>query len=330
MDYRFLGKTGVRVSELCFGTMSFGSTADKGTSREMYDACRDAGVNFFDTANVYSDGVSEKWLGDFIADERDQIVLATKAYFPTSNDPNARGSTRYHLTRAVEDSLRRLDTDRIDVLYLHRFDEITPLEETMRVLDDLVRSGKVLYLGASNFAAWQVMKALGISQRRDLESFVCLQPMYNLVKRQAEVEILPMAESEQLGVCPYSPLGAGLLTGKYGRGKRPEQGRLVENEIYEARYSDTSDYDIASDFVEIADECGVHPVTLAVRWVSTHPAITAPILGARNVGQLEPALASADFEMDDELRQRVSDISRTPPPATDRKEEQTGHSYGAR
>jgi aryl-alcohol dehydrogenase-like predicted oxidoreductase len=330
MDYRFLGKTGIRVSELCFGTMSFGSTADKETSRQMYDACRDHGINFFDTANVYSDGVSEEWLGDFIAEERDEIVLATKAYFPTSDDPNHRGSTRYHLTRAVEDSLRRLDTDRIDLLYLHRFDEVTPLEETLRVLDDLVRSGKVLYLGASNYAAWQVMKALGISRRKNLESFVCLQPMYNLVKRQAEVEILPMAESEELGVCPYSPLGAGLLTGKYGRGKRPEEGRLVENEIYEARYSDTSDFDIATDFVEIADEYGVHPVTLAIRWVSTHPAITAPILGARNVGQLEPALASVDFEMDDELRQRVSDVSRTPPPATDRKEEQTGHSYGAR
>lgn len=330
MEYRFLGKTGIRVSELCFGTMSFGSTADKKTSQQMYAACRDAGVNFFDTANVYSDGVSEEMLGEFIADQRDQIVLATKAYFPTSEDPNARGSTRYHLTRAVEDSLRRLDTDRIDLLYLHRFDQKTPLEETLRVLDDLVRSGKVLYIAASNFAAWQVMKGLGISRRLGLESFVCLQPMYNLVKRQAEVELLPLASSENLGVCPYSPLGAGLLTGKYGRGKRPDQGRLVENEIYQARYSDTSDFDIASDFVDIADECGVHPVTLAIRWVSTHRAVTAPILGARNVEQLKPALGSVDFEMDQELRQRVSDISRTPPPATDRKEEQTGHSYGAR
>ena len=330
MDYRFLGKTGVRVSELCFGTMSFGSTADKDASKEMYETCREAGVNFFDTANVYSDGLSEEMLGEFMAHERDEIVLATKAYFPTGDDPNARGATRYHLTGAVEDSLRRLDTDRIDVLYLHRFDEKTPLEETLRVLDDLVRAGKVLYIAASNFAAWQVMKALGISERRGLETFVCLQPMYNLAKRQAEVELLPMAESEQLGVCPYSPLGAGLLTGKYGRGEKPEQGRLVENEIYQARYGDTSNYDIASDFVDIADEYDIHPVSMAIRWVSTHPAVTAPIIGARNVEQLEPALASVDFDMDDALRARIGEVSPTPPPATDRKEEQTGHSYGKR
>lgn len=330
MKYHFMGKTGVRVSELCLGTMPFGSSADEATSEAIFHAARERGVNFFDTANAYNGGRSEEILGRLIKDCRDQVVVATKAYFPTSEDPNGRGSSRYHLVRAVEASLRRLDTDRIDLLYLHRFDEFTSLDETLRALDDLIRSGKILYIGASNFAAWQVMKALGISELKNYAPIVALQPMYNLVKRQVEVEILPMAGAEELAVFPYSPLGAGLLTGKYGVNRRPETGRLVESDQYAYRYGSADYFTIADRFTAIANELGVHPVSLAIAWVRSHPFVTAPIIGARNVEQLRPALDSIEVEMPPELRQRISALSIEPPPATDRNEEGTEFVYGRR
>lgn len=330
MEYRFLGNAGVRVSELCYGTMSFGGDADADTSQQLYTACRDAGVNFFDCANVYAGGESERILGKLMSSERNELVITSKVYFPTSDGPNSRGSTRYHIVRAVEDSLRRLNTDRIDLYFLHRFDEVTPLEESLRALEDLVRSGKVLYLGASNFAAWQVAQANGIAALHGWAPIACLQPMYNLVKRQAEVEILPMAQSEKLGVISYSPLGGGLLSGKYSKSHKPEAGRLVENEMYQTRYGGTGVLEAAEEFTSLAKELGVHPASLALRWVSTHPGITAPIAGARNTGQLAAALASVDIDMDEELRARISDLTPTPPPATDRSEEVKGVNYGAR
>jgi aryl-alcohol dehydrogenase-like predicted oxidoreductase len=328
VDYRFLGETGVRVSELCLGTMSFGGSADEAASGAIFEAAREAGVNFFDTANVYNGGRSEEILGGLIEGCRDQVVVATKAYFPTGPGPNDRGSSRYHLVRAVEDSLRRLDTDRIDLLYVHRFDDRTGLSETLRALDDLVRSGKVLYLGASNFAAWQVMKALGMSRQQGWAPFVAIQPMYNLVKRQAEVELFPMARSEKLGVFPYSPLGAGLLTGKYGVNKRPESGRLVDSDQYRYRYGADAMFEVADAFTALAAEVGVHPVSLAIAWVGAQ--VTAPIIGARNVEQLSPAIDSVEVAMDDELVERISSLSAAPPPATDRNEEGTDFAYGAR
>ncbi len=217
MEYRFLGNTGVKVSSLCFGTMSFGGKADEKMSGEMFRRCREAGINFFDCANIYEGGRSEEILGKLIAGCRDEIVLTSKAYFPIGEDVNARGASRRHIRQALEDSLRRLGTDYIDLYFIHRFDDKTPLEETLKALDDATRQGKILYIGASNFAAWQVAKALGISAREGWQRFECIQPMYNLVKRQAEVEILPMAQSENVAVIPYSPLGGGLLTGKTGR-----------------------------------------------------------------------------------------------------------------
>jgi len=330
MTYRFLGTTGVKVSSLCLGTMPFGGAADRDTSANMFRRCREAGINFFDCANVYETGRSEEILGELIADCRDEVVITTKAYFPMSDDPNARGSSRYHLVRAVEDSLRRLDVDRIDVLFLHRFDEKTDLDETLRVLDDLVRQGKVLYLGASNFAAWQVATALGRQRAAGWTPFHVIQPMYNLAKRQAEVELLPLAEAESLGVIPYSPLGGGLLTGKYGLDRRPDAGRLVENEMYQTRYGDDVHYRVAEQFTRFAEENGYHPVSLAVAWVMHHPAVTAPIIGARNVDQLEGSLGAQNIQMTDDLYEAVSDLSPTPPPATDRVEERTEHTYGER
>ena len=221
-----LGGTGVRISRLCLGTMPFGGDADEATSAAQFRAARDAGINIFDTADIYNGGRSEEILGRLVADQRDEVVIASKAYFPTGKDPNARGSSRLHLVRAVEASLRRLATDRIDVFYLHRFDDDTPLEESLRALDDLVHQGKILYPAASNSAAWQIAKGLGLCAAGGWASFVCVQPMYNLVKRQAEVEILPMAASEHLAVLPYNPLGGGLLsTSRPGRAPptRPRQ-----------------------------------------------------------------------------------------------------------
>ena len=201
---------------------------------------------------------------------------------------------------------------------------------SLECLNDLVRRGKVLYLGASNFAAWQVTKALGISERRNWSRFECIQPMYNLVKRQAEVEILPMAKSEQIGVISYSPLGGGLLTGKYMQGKSPEEGRLLVNKMYQVRYGEEWMQHAVSKFIDLADQAGIHPVTLAILWVEKHPAITAPIIGARNVEQLQYAVNVLTTDLPDELYAELSALTPEPPPATDRNEERTSHNYGLR
>lgn len=323
MQYSFLGRTGVKVSNLCFGTMSFGDIADEQMSARMFHQCREAGINFFDCANVYAKGRSEEILGQLIADCRDQVVITSKVYFPTGDGINDGGASRYHIVRAVEASLKRLNTDYIDLYFIHHFDDTTPLEETLSVLNDLVRQGKILYIGASNYAAWQVAKALGISRRHAWARFECIQPMYNLVKRQAEVELLPMAISEQVGVISYSPLGGGLLTGKYAGSEKPKSGRLLESEMYKRRYEDRSHYEIAEQFTALAHEIGVHPVSLAVAWVGAHPGVTAPIIGARNGEQLAPALAAVEVDLSEELYQRISALSPTPPLATDRHEEAT-------
>jgi aryl-alcohol dehydrogenase-like predicted oxidoreductase len=329
-SYRYLGDTGVKVSPLCLGTMTFGGPADRDTAAAMFRRCREVGINVFDCANVYEDGRSEELLGEFVSDCRDEVVLTTKAYFPTAENPNARGASRYHLVRAVENSLRRLGTDRIDVFFVHRFDEQTRLDETLRALETLVQQGKVLYLGASNFAAWQVMKALGQQRAEAWTPFHVLQPMYNLTKRQAEVEILPMARSEGLGVLSYSPLGGGLLTGKYGVDQRPEDGRLVDNPMYQTRYGADVHYEVAERFTRFARDHGYDPVALAVAWVAHHPAITAPIIGARTLEQLEGSLGALDLDMTDDLRAEISALAPTPPPATDRVEERSEHTYGDR
>jgi aryl-alcohol dehydrogenase-like predicted oxidoreductase len=233
VEQAFVGRTGLKVSRLVLGTMTFGGEADRDTSAAIYRAARDAGIDFFDTADVYQKGRSEEILGDLIRPERERVVLASKAYFPSgARGPNDRGSSRLHLVRAVEGSLRRLGTDRIEIYYLHRFDERTDLEESLRGLEHLVQRGMILHPAVSNFAAWQIAKALGVQRLHGWAPIAAMQPMYNLVKRQAEVELLPFAASEGVAVFPYSPLGGGLLTGKYGPSDRPSAGRLVDVEIY--------------------------------------------------------------------------------------------------
>lgn len=320
MNYTTLGRTGVKVSRLCFGTMSFGSTSDAAEAKAVFHRCLDAGINFFDCANGYSGGEAERILGDLAQDMRDDLVLTTKVASKVGDDINDRGLSRRHVRRQVEESLKRLKTDRIDLYFVHHFDPDTPIEETLRALDDLVREGRVLYLGVSNWAAWQIATALGASSQHGLARFECVQPMYSLVKRQVEVEILPLAHSRQLAVTPYSPLGAGMLTGKYGKGKRPDAGRIVENDMYARRYANEDYYEIAERFTEHAQERGVHPATLAVAWVMAHPAVTAPIIGARSVSQLEASLDAVDVDVTPEWWDEISELSYAPPPATDRTE----------
>jgi aryl-alcohol dehydrogenase-like predicted oxidoreductase len=323
MRFKMLGSTGVKVLCLSFGTMSFGGDADEATAGAIFGRAREAGINFFDTADVYNQGRSEEILGRLLRGCRDDVVLATKAYFPSGPGVNDRGSSRYHLVRAVEASLRRLGTDRIDLYYLHRFDDTTEVAESLRALDDLVRQGKILYPACSNFAAWQVAHALGLAEQRRLAPLAAVQPMYNLLKRQAEVEILPMARSLGLAVVPYSPTAGGILTGKYGSGVRPEGSRLATNKMYQSRYREPGYWDAADRFAALAVEMGHAPAALAVAWAAGHPAVTSVLLGARSLEQLEVTLGAADLVLSDEVRTRVSALTPEPPPATDRSDEKS-------
>jgi aryl-alcohol dehydrogenase-like predicted oxidoreductase len=319
MKYRILGRTGVRVSPLCYGTMSFGGDADERTAGAMYRACRDAGINFFDTADQYNKGRSEEILGELMRAERDALVIATKCFNPTGSDLNARGSSRRHVSRAVEASLKRLGTDRVEIFFLHHYDALTPLEEQMRALEDLVRAGKVLYPAVSNYAAWQTQAALGIQERSGWARLQAIEPMYSLVKRQAEVELLPMAQANGLSVFPYSPAAGGLLSGKYV--EKGAQGRFSTNKMYQARYGEPWVHETAAKFAAFCKARNLHPISAAVAWVGAHPAVTAPIIGARSVEQLQASLDSVKIDMTPELRAEISALSRTPALATDRSEE---------
>ncbi len=322
MEYRTLGRTGVKVSPLCLGTMTFGDIADEAESAKMFNRCRDVGINFFDTANGYAGGRSEQILGKLIAGSRDDLVITTKAGFPVGEDVNRMGASRRHLMMQVETSLKRLNTDRIDVYFIHRFDSDTPIDETLRALDDLVNQGKILYPAVSNWSAWQIAKALGISTYEHLARIQCLQPMYNLVKRQVEVEILPLAAAEQIGVIVYSPLGGGLLTGKYSGAQKPDEGRFLTNQMYQTRYGEARYSEIAEKFSAYAKGKGYTPATLAVAWAASHPAVTSAIIGARSAIQLADSLAALEVEMTPEWRAEISALSYEPPLATDRSEEQ--------
>lgn len=327
MKYRTLGRTGVQVSCLCLGTMSFGGELNEEISEAMFHRCRDAGINFFDTADAYNNGQSEEALGKLIKGCRDEIILASKVYFPTGKDINASGLSRRHIMLSVEASLKRLGTDRLDLYFLHNFDPKTAMEEPLRALDDLVHRGKILYPAVSNWAAWQIAKALGISAREGWSRFECVQLLYNLVKRQAEVEILPLAEAEQIGIMVYNPLGGGLLSGKYGVKTKPEHGRLIDNIMYVKRYGAPLNYEIAENFSAHAKERGVRPASLGIAWVMSHPTATVPVIGARNLDQLSDLLAAVDIQMTPEWRAEISSLSIEPPPVTDRSEEKSGVFY---
>ena len=317
MQYAYLGRTGVKVSVVCLGTMTFGKEADEATSAALMDHAFETGVNFFDTANIYNQGVSEEIIGRWMGARRDAIVLASKVHFPTGDGVNDRGSSRRHIMLSVEQSLGRLKTDRLDLLYLHHWDADTALDESLAALTTLVEQGKILYCGVSNFSAWQTVKANATAAARGYAPVVCIQPMYNLVKRQAEVEILPMALEEGLGVCPYSPMGAGLLSGKYERG---EEGRLKQNEMYKKRYKQGEYWSATEAFVKYARQSGDSPAALAVAWVVHHPAVTSAIVGARNIEQLSESMKCVEVDMGADRRAEITALSPAPPPATDRTE----------
>ena len=301
---------GTPASRLTFGTMQFGGNADKTQSRTMYDAALAAGINHFDTAYVYTGGASETLLGQMVGDNRDDLVIATKAAY-------VGGSTRTNILEHFDVSRDRLQLDMVDMLYLHRFDDETPLEETFEALAILQKDNKIRYIGVSNFAAWQVMKAQAVAEKLGTRIDV-IQPMYNLVKRQAEVEIMPMCIDQDIGIVPYSPLGGGLLTGKYARG---ETGRLTEDDRYAARYGQSWMHDAATAFSALADTLNVAPSTLAVAWAAHHPSRPNPIVSARNLEQLIPSLAAMNYDIDSKLYAKIAALTPTPAPATDRLEE---------
>jgi aryl-alcohol dehydrogenase-like predicted oxidoreductase len=306
----------MRVSEVCLGTMTFGKEADEAASIAIMNRSLEAGINFFDTADIYNKGATEEIVGRWIGPHREGIVLASKVHFPTGPGPNDYGCSRRHIVRGVEASLKRLKTDWLDILYLHHWDEQTAIEESLGAITTLIEHGKVHYGGVSNYSAWQTMKAVAVAQANQNAPVTCVQPMYNLVKRQAEVEILPLAQAENLAVCPYSPIAAGLLTGKYLRG---EGGRIKEHPMYAERYKHEEYAAIAARFVDYAQRHGYSPSALATRWVIDHPAVTSAIIGARNLDQLNQALQCADFRLSPEQRAEITALSTDPPLATDRE-----------
>ena len=301
---------GATASPLCFGCMQFGGTADATSSRAMFEACDMARINFFDTAHTYSNGLSERLLGKFTGPDREKLIIATKAGYTG-------GSKRDNILQQFEESRTRLGLDTIDILYLHRWDDETPLHETFETLCDLRQSGKIRYIGVSNFAAWQVMKAQAVAGALGTRIDI-IQPMYSLVKRQAEVELFPMALSEGFLVAPYSPLGSGLLTGKY---LSDGAGRLSTDKRYAARYGQNWMFETAQALSELAAEMGVDAATLAVAWAAHHAAVTAPIISARNAVQLKASLDALHLKLNEADCARIEALSPRPAPATDRLEE---------
>ena len=294
---------------LTFGTMQWGGKADTAASRALFDACLAAGITDFDTACGYAEGLSETLLGQF-SHGRDDLHIATKvAYFG--------GAGRANIFSQFDGSRQRLNRDSVDLLYVHRWDPDTSLEETFSTLAELQDRGQIRQIGVSNFAAWQVMKAQAVARSFGTK-IDAIQPMYNLVKRQAEVEMLPMAMDQGIRAIPYSPLGGGLLTGKYARG---ETGRLSTDERYATRYAMAFMHDAAAALSTLATELGTHPATLAVAWVAAHPAHPSPIISAATSAQLVPSLAASSYSMTPDLYARLSALSPKPAPATDRLEE---------
>lgn len=316
MEYVFLGKSGLKVSEICLGTMTFGNEADKKTSFAIMDTAIELGINFIDTAHNYNRGETEKIVGDWLRDKREEIVLASKVFFPSKKGLNREGLSKKNIFQSVEESLSRLKTEYVDILYLHHWDENTSIEYALEAIHTLVQQGKVLYLGISNFSAWQIMKTVCMCREYGFTPPICIQPMYSLVKRQVEVEILPLARELGLGVIPYNVLAAGLLTGKYLRG---EKGRLDENEMYKQRYSNPLYWEIAKKFVEYAESRGISPGVLAASWVKSNPNVTSVLLGARNLDQFNEIVKCIDIKLSQEEWKEISNLSYQPPLPTDRE-----------
>src|SRR5215207_236670 len=321
MEHRQLGRSGLRISVLTLGTMTFGGagpfasvgSVDLDGVRGQIDMCLDAGINLIDTADVYSAGLSEELIGQALEGRRERVLLATKARMPMGQGPNDAGLSRHHLVEACDASLRRLGTDHIDLYQVHEWDGQTPLEETLDTLDGLVRAGKVRYIGCSNYAAWQMTKALGISDRLRLQRFVSQQIYYSLQAREAEYELVPAALDQGVGILVWSPLAGGLLTGKYRRDHPdPEVGRQLTAWSEPPVRDQEQLYDIVEVLVEIAEACGISAAQVALAYTLGKPGVTSVIVGARLEEQLADNLEAADLELGSEERARLDEVSAAP------------------
>ncbi|MGH8909256.1 MAG: aldo/keto reductase [Egibacteraceae bacterium] len=304
MRQAYLGRTGLVVSELCLGAMTFGDSADADATRAIVERFRAAGGTFFDTADVYAGGRSEEILGGLLRADRDQVVIATKAFARVGEGPNDVSSSRRHLVRAVEASLRRLQTDWIDLYQLHRWDATTPLDETLATLEDLVRAGKVLYVGVSNWVGWQIERGIGAQRAAGYDRFVSLQPQYSLLERNIELETLPAARANDLGVLAWSPLAAGFLAGKYSRGERAEgRGRFAQW----IGHLTERDWDVLDTVREVAKSYDAEPATVAIAWLLSKPSVI-PIIGATRVEQLDATLTAAELTLEADALARLDEV----------------------
>jgi aryl-alcohol dehydrogenase-like predicted oxidoreductase len=320
MKYTRLGRTGLQVSRLCLGTMTFGLQCDQKTSIAIMDKAFDGGVTFFDTADVYplggtgeSVGRTEEFVGGWLKGRRDRIILATKCFGRNGPARWDQGNSRKHILDAVEGSLRRLGTDYIDLYQLHGPDSETPIDETLRALEDVVRSGKVRYVGCSNFMAYQVARAIGRSEAMGVVRFDSVQPRYNMLFREIERELLPLCAEEGIGVIPYNPIAGGLLSGKHNREAGPEEGSRftlgTAAERYQDRYWHEGMFETVEQLRPIAQEAGMALPQMAVGWVMANPAITAPIIGASRPEQLDDTMKAAETPMDADLKKRLDDLT---------------------
>jgi aryl-alcohol dehydrogenase-like predicted oxidoreductase len=320
MEHVRLGRSGLQVSRLCLGTMTFGLQSDEATGVAVMDKAVEGGVDFFDTSDAYplggdltTRGRTEEIIGRWLRGKRDQIILATKCFAPTGPAPFDGGNSRKHIMSAVEASLRRLGTDYIDLYQLHGYDRNTPIDETLSALDDLVHSGKVRYVGCSNFLTYQLVRAIGRSETLRLARFDSVQPRYNLLFRQIEREMLPFCEEDGVGVISYNPIAGGLLSGKHNRSAEPPEGTRFTlgnaGSMYQQRYWHEQMFDTVEALRKLADQAGVSLVTLSVAWVLANKAITAPIIGASQPRQLDASLAAATYELDPDLKQRLDDLT---------------------
>ncbi len=320
MNYRLLGNTGLKVSELCLGAMTFGRETSEEDSFRILDRFVDAGGNFIDTADVYSRGISEEIVGRWLAKQgREDLIVATKVRFPMGEGPNDLGTSRKHIMDGIKASLKRLQTDYIDLYQVHAWDPLTPLEETLSTLNDLVRQGYVRYLGASNFKGWQLQKAVDMSKAQGWERFVSLQPQYNLLCRATEYELLEVCDKEGIGVIPWSPLRGGWLSGKFRRGmSSPPEGSRVEKAEQEGwgeswtAYNNEHTWQVLDELHAIAEETGKTPAQVAINWLLQKKAITSPIIGVRTMEQLESNLGAAGWALTGEQMERLDRASSMP------------------
>ena len=310
MEYRHLGSSGLRVSALGLGTNAFGKRADQSASTRILHAAMDRGINFIDTANIYAGTESERIIGQALVGRRENAVLATKAGLPRHDGPHGRGSSRCHLQQELEHSLRRLQTDYVDLYQIHTFDPHTPLDETLRTLDDMITSGKVRYIGASNYAAWELMKALGISEMRGYARYISTQTSYSLADRTPENELVPPCLDQGVGIIPYFPLAGGILTGKYSGQASVPSGSRADTDPTFSRFLLEHNMQLSEQVSAKADAYGCSPSVLSIAWLLTRPAVSTVIVGATRTEQLEHNLASLDLKLPPELLDELDQISQ--------------------